>query len=627
MKKRRKPLPRQFLQLERLEDRLALAGNVNVAINGGSLVVTGDDLSNQIVIESISATQFRVQGQNQTRINTPNVDAPNPLFEAFFDLAALTKDVKIDLKKALDAGAAGADEVRVDGLDIAGKLDIKGKNGGVVGLDGTNVGTTATVKFGNGVFQPGVGSIVNFSDCTIAKNLSITTGIDNDDVAFSFSTLGGNLTIKTNAGNDAVRVDGDYAPGFNILLDAPTIRGNVDIQTKDGNDSVTVAGQKVNGKTTIKAGKGENEVDVLHNVLGIASDFTVSSKVKCNDVLITSENAVAGTADEVTVEDNILARNLTITTKTGDDEVLVRNTFVGFHCTGNLKITTGDGNDTVNLDGRAIAGDTIMPVVPNPDVGNGNHVTGTTIIDTGKGSDDVQIGRGDLQGTSLFEGKATVLVGDGNNSVATLGELTGTPGTFASSTTFESDFVVNLGKDDDATLCVGRLVLGNHTISDKGGANVLASSNSAILGNLNVATGAGNDVFALGATDLTLVNNAFVAQNFVGGKTTVKTNAGNDLVEADNVNFVGDVTATLAGGRDQLKLHNGTQINTNTAVANGGKVAEDNRGEANGVDLAAVSQGATGFAPGGVDAGFEALVDAAIDARFGALIDEIVASI
>src|SRR5262245_9000932 len=127
--KRNRRAPRVALQFEPLEDRLALAGNVTAAIKSGSLVATGDDVVNQFDIVSSSPTQFRVTGLNGTRINTPDPNDPNPLFEVVFNKSALTKDVKIDLKKALDAGAARADSVGLDGLFVPGKLDIKGKNG------------------------------------------------------------------------------------------------------------------------------------------------------------------------------------------------------------------------------------------------------------------------------------------------------------------------------------------------------------------------------------------------------------------------------------------------------------------------------------------------------------------
>ena len=88
-----------------------------------------------------------------------------------------------------------------------------------------------------------------------------------------------------------------------------------------------------------------------------------------------------------------------------------------------------------------------------------------------------------------------------------------------------------------------------------------------------------------------------------------------------------ELNATTIVGTDSIFAGGNTQLNVNTAAVNGGSVAEDNRGEFNGVDLATVTQGATGFAPGGVDPNFEALVDAAIDARFHNLIDEIMANV
>ena len=104
--------------IEQLERRLLMDGNVNAALNGGDLVVTGNSADNVIKITRTAAGKIRVAGLEGTKVN----GGP------WKEFAAGTFD---DLKIRLRQG--GEDQVAIEGpIKFAGDVDAQLNNGGFV---------------------------------------------------------------------------------------------------------------------------------------------------------------------------------------------------------------------------------------------------------------------------------------------------------------------------------------------------------------------------------------------------------------------------------------------------------------------------------------------------------------
>lgn len=118
----------RMLNLESLESRLALAGNVTVGYEGTGnfkdLVITGDNLSNELeIVPNSTIDNFIIRGLNNTKINNVN----NGTFR--FNIYNFTDDMRIYLKGGNDKlYMAGADS-DIGDLDVWNDLEIFGGTG------------------------------------------------------------------------------------------------------------------------------------------------------------------------------------------------------------------------------------------------------------------------------------------------------------------------------------------------------------------------------------------------------------------------------------------------------------------------------------------------------------------
>jgi hypothetical protein len=458
---------RAALQIEHLEPRWALAGNVSVAGSGLDLKINGDNLENSISIEAqeiagvphwvITGLEDDFTGE-PTTINGEEDPVAVPVPAGGF------RNVTINMKKALtpeddERGKFGFDAVQMDlsALTVNGNLKISGSNAGLVNIEDLTVRGNTTISFKNGVQDDffglvlGSGISIGFSDFGLpavqggkVKDLKITTGNESDEVEIVSSTVGGKLTVDTKKGDDAVdigseegirfpedAVDGDETP--------TTVQGTkVTIKTGAGGDSITLQGVDFFGKTDIQSGS-ENDF-VSAGTFGQAQfGGDVSINLGAGDP---APDGIGGPADDHegdslailgTRNDDFNGFNssafvdgsLKIKSGAGDDCIGL----LGVVVTGDLKIdNTGAGDDFVGaadlvVEGKTTvktgAGDDIVAIGlrdgagnPLPDPGEGNFLAGDVAIDTGAGDDLVA-----AQGTTFLQ-KVKVTLGAGDDTVA-----------------------------------------------------------------------------------------------------------------------------------------------------------------------------------------------------------------
>jgi hypothetical protein len=164
------------------------AGNVIAYNKGGSLIIVGDSLDNDISITPGGASdEFVVEGFNGTTVNFSGGPA---LF------IQIIGNLSIDMDD-------GDDDVIVQDVPVPSRL---------------------LVQLGDG------DDTFDFTDGMVTGNVSVKAGSGNDMVALSTLLIGGTVIIKGE--NDA----------DNIILDQVTVNRNLKLSGGDGDDEITVAG-------------------------------------------------------------------------------------------------------------------------------------------------------------------------------------------------------------------------------------------------------------------------------------------------------------------------------------------------------------------------------------------------
>ena len=165
----------RHFDLEPMEQRRLLSGNVTASIDGsGTLVVKGDNKSNDVIVIA-GAGDTLVVGKPGTTVN---------------------------------GGTAGADFPGFPNISVN-----TGNGDDTVELDDLN-GQNASVDTGNGEDQVLVQTIF-FPGQSSVNNLNIDTGNGNDAVTFNFNgqSVIGNANIDLGNGSDKLTVLGNIAIG------------------------------------------------------------------------------------------------------------------------------------------------------------------------------------------------------------------------------------------------------------------------------------------------------------------------------------------------------------------------------------------------------------------------------
>jgi hypothetical protein len=379
------------LALETLERRDVPAGNVLGVVQSGSLILTGDDLANEIEIRILD-DKVRILGQNGTTVN----GAASEVFGGVF------KDVVMKLKGGDDIldfdnqavvnrdlvfyGQSGADSVTTEpGVRIGRDFIVIGGGGTTdIDLTGMNIGRNAVfsgkadvlVDSANGTVVGGLLSISSPTlagatlDDTVLGRLKLV-GDDQAGAVLTDVVVGGKASIKGGPGDDLLIMDA----GCGIL-------GDLVVKLRGGDDTVGANG-RVFGNATINLGGG--------SISTVATaDLTVFG-----DLTIISEGSAADTWSFQGAD--VLGRTTLMSDK-GADTVL----FDDSNFYGRFDFLSGGGSDQVQI------GDDL-------DVA----FRAKTLIDLGNGADTLQLGVAAV-GQAQFRAK-TIL--QGGNGVDTLSDL------------------------------------------------------------------------------------------------------------------------------------------------------------------------------------------------------------
>ena len=187
-----------------LEHRRMLAGNVSVSALGGDLRIDGDDAANELVITGTAIPgEYRIVGGNGTTINGLNE----------VTISGVNDDFRIKLK-------GGNDEIGFFLGSVPDDLQIRtGKGDDIVFLLAFDVGDDADIRTGSGDDAAGI------DECTVGDRIkirtesghdqvllktvdgqtaSIHTGGHDDQALILFNSFQEELSLKMGTGDDAI---------------------------------------------------------------------------------------------------------------------------------------------------------------------------------------------------------------------------------------------------------------------------------------------------------------------------------------------------------------------------------------------------------------------------------------
>ena len=331
------------LRMEVLEQKIALAADLSVAVVNGDLIINGDANNNWFTIEpadDFENAQYRIINRGSF-FDTINGEQ----FTTYF-VSGVTRDVRVNLGDGDDifrvtgfatnddsndltfprdlivSGGEGNDQIysgifESNPLPFQGPVDVV-RNLTITGGAGDDLFYSTALDVGNNfTFSDNQGNTEFFTDPGVFYSIGRS------------SSVGGNLSVTTGAGTDFIGIE-DYV-----------VSGNISINVGGGDDSAMVRGATVDGTITLNLGGGINEGIVefadagrvgvtgtgenIVRVTGVTTNMVAIATANLNDSIIMFETtadvtiiATSGGADYVDIEDCVFDL-LVVQLGSGDD--------------------------------------------------------------------------------------------------------------------------------------------------------------------------------------------------------------------------------------------------------------------------------------------------------------------
>jgi hypothetical protein len=494
------------MAVEHLERRSMLAGNVTAFVDGGNLIVRGDNRDNGVLISQTGDGKYAVTGfdfgSGATNING---SADGTLL-----FTGVTGDINVDLRKGNDALGIGNSPEDLEALaencgfgvglgigsgsgDGSGSASSPGNEAIIAqqfegdklivprnlivvtgdGSDGVSVIADvegfALITTGNGNDGVAVGNVGESSDSHFGDDLIILTGNGNDDACATLVTVHDHLNIQTGNGDDVVS-----AIGFDA--------GHALVITGNGSDGVTLSQFDTDREVVVDTGNG-NDAAFLSNfssgqgfgpneqsgagfitvVTGNGNDEAELSNFEADGVVVDTGAGNDGSPrgeSPITVADATITADLTVVTAGGNDLVLVTNVAVR-----NVVVNTGAGNDSVEVLGTGISEEVTPTEIRN------------LTVNTGAGNDRATLD--DL----IVRNNLFAFLGAGNDFLSANNDQIG------------GNLLIDAGAGNDNVSLFSSHVGGDATILMGAGNDTLTIAGSDGDGRLNVFGGPGKDTF------------------------------------------------------------------------------------------------------------------------------------
>ncbi len=268
------------LELETLENRRMLAGNVDAFVTGGGdLVVNGDSQGNVISITSTDGG-LRITGFSNTTIN--GVDSA-------LELTGMDDDVRINMRN-------GSNTVVIADASIPDTLSIRTESGddviifNVYDLPSIDIGGDLRINAGSGDDDVIVTAFFEGTNMVVGDDVNIRTGAGADVVDLTDMTVLDRLTVNTGDGSDTVRVGRQIGNQST----ATVAGGRMSIRTGSGDDTIEMTKVQAQDRVSMNTGSGRDDVTIrqgqiaqrLSVSLGGDDDFILIKDISLSEARI-----------------------------------------------------------------------------------------------------------------------------------------------------------------------------------------------------------------------------------------------------------------------------------------------------------------------------------------------------
>jgi VCBS repeat-containing protein len=255
------------LEMEWLAQRLLLAGNVAVDLSRGHLIVRGDELDNQIAIESVGKNHVRVTGLNGTTINgslTPFV-------------AKVRRGVDIAMR-------GGNDEVLVSNIRTRGRHAVQIDLGN--GDDILNANSIRTRRLH---VDGGAGNdTLNVNNSNVRRGTTLLGGEGNDRFSLSSSRLG-SLNLDGGSGANQLSESGVLASSRSSRLGVQPPAASTSSNSQFNSTSTTPSD---NAQNKTPSAQNDNATVTRGQSVAISvldNDFDPDGSLNSNSIVIASQ--------------------------------------------------------------------------------------------------------------------------------------------------------------------------------------------------------------------------------------------------------------------------------------------------------------------------------------------------
>lgn len=460
------------LTLEQLEERIAPAGGIFAWQRGGLLVIDGDNLDNDILLDQagLGPGEFRVSsGPDATEINGqagPLVfdgvtSAIHVRLSGGDDIVAF-QDSQCPQRVLIDGGQ-GNNTASALSSDFEGDLLIKNRNGNsLVQLDDVALGRNLIIRNGNGsnetslqgffggniLISNGNGtSLLDVADSTVYGRVNaISRNADSVSIFENVAVIRG-INLRGGNGDDAVLFDGvetlgrisvinGHGDSMTGVVGGSVLGGSFTLRNGTGNDELEVAGSTIEGRVVVNNGHGNSRSEFNGSDVGFDS---VTGRA--SDLILRSGNG----EDEFTLADTVVARNVNVNLANGGSLSFVTDSGVG----GNLLLRSSSGADAFVMEYSAIFGNLIVNTGNDGDgvwIDDSLLSRGTT-LNMGNGADAIALDTvtdAGYEDANVFEGRVLLSGGAGNDDF-----FLGVFGAAGASSEFDGPVIVNGGPGYD----------------------------------------------------------------------------------------------------------------------------------------------------------------------------------
>jgi hypothetical protein len=186
---------RRKLFLEGLEMRAMLAGDVDVNVSDGNLIIRGDNDDNNITVTWISENTYEVAGVD-TEINGDT---------EIFVATGVTRNIDVDLRSGNDTFTLTGSGLE-EGVDLQGSVIVRlGDGDDVASIDGTSLRRVLKVDGGSG------DDAVSIANSFAGDDLLVLTGSGIDGVTLGAVEAGDLLLVETGNGDDTIGISASLA--------------------------------------------------------------------------------------------------------------------------------------------------------------------------------------------------------------------------------------------------------------------------------------------------------------------------------------------------------------------------------------------------------------------------------